>query len=150
MADIKSPEARSQNMAKIRSHDTKTEVWFRKKLFARGYRYRTNVASVPGHPDIYLAKYHVAVFVHGCFWHRHSGCKYAYTPKSRVDFWQKKFRANMDRDAVVKQELYNRGIKALVIWECTIRQMKRSEADEASVLDKVESFIHSDSLWAEL
>ena len=137
-------------MAKIRSHDTKTEVWFRKKLFARAYRYRTNAASIPGHPDIYLAKYHTAIFVHGCFWHRHSGCKYAYTPKSRVDFWQKKFQNNMDRDAVVKQALYERGIKALVIWECTIRQMKRSEAEEASVLDKVESFLHSDTLWAEL
>lgn len=137
-------------MAKIRSHDTKTEVWFRKKLFARGYRYRTNAARVPGHPDIYLAKYHTAIFVHGCFWHRHSGCRFAYTPKSRVDFWQKKFQANMDRDAVVKQTLYERDIKVLVIWECTIRQMKRSEAEEASVLDKVESFLHSDTLWAEL
>lgn len=137
-------------MAKIRSHDTKTEVWFRKKLFACGYRYRTNAANVPGHPDIYLAKFHTAVFVHGCFWHRHSGCKYAYTPKSRVDFWQKKFQANMDRDVIVQQTLYERGIKTLVIWECTIRRMKRSVVEEAAVLGKVESFLHSDTLWAEL
>ena len=75
MADIKSPEERSLNMSKIRSKDTKPEVWLRKKLFKHGYSYRKNVNNVPGHPDIWLAKYDTAVFVHGCFWHRHEGCK---------------------------------------------------------------------------
>lgn len=75
MADVKSPDARSKNMSAIRSKDTKPEVYLRKKLFSLGYRYRKNVSSVPGHPDIYLAKYHTAIFVHGCFWHHHKKCK---------------------------------------------------------------------------
>ena len=82
--DIKSPEERSKNMSAIRSRDTKPEVYFRKLLFAQGYRYRLNAKTVPGHPDIYLKKYNTAIFVHGCFWHRHPGCKYTYMPKSRV------------------------------------------------------------------
>ena len=93
MADIKTPEERSRNMSKIRSRDTKPEVWLRKKLFERGYRYRKNVSNVPGHPDAWLAKYNTAVFVHGWFWHRHEGCKYAYTPKSQVEFWTDEYRA---------------------------------------------------------
>ncbi len=92
MADIVSPEKRSQNMSAIRSKNTKPEVYLRKLLFAQGYRYRIADKSVPGHPDIFLRKYNTAIFVNGCFWHRHPGCKYAYTPKSRVEFWQKKLR----------------------------------------------------------
>ena len=105
MADIKSPEERSRNMSKIRSKDTKPEVWLRKKLFERGYRYRKNVNNIPGHPDAWLAKYNTALFVHGCFWHRHDGCKYAYIPKSRVEFWTDKFRKYIERDFRVKKEL---------------------------------------------
>jgi len=101
MADIKSPEERSLNMSKIRSKDTKPEVWFRKKLFERGYRYRKHVSYIPGHPDLWLAKYNTAIFVHGCFWHRHSNCKYAYMPKSRTEYWQEKFDRNIKRDQVV-------------------------------------------------
>ena len=89
MADIVSPEKRSQNMSAIRSKNTKPEVYLRKLLFAQGYRYRIADKSVPGHPDIFLRKYNTAIFVNGCFWHRHPDCKYAYTPKSRVEFWQK-------------------------------------------------------------
>ena len=98
MADIKSPEERSRNMAKIRSRDTKPEEYVRKLLFGQGYRYRKNVSNVPGHPDAWMAKHNAAVFVHGCFWHRHEGCKYAYTPKSHTDFWQNKFLKNIQRD----------------------------------------------------
>lgn len=123
--DIKSPEERSRNMAAIHSKNTKPEVWFRKQLFAKGYRYSLNTNKVPGHPDIYLRKYNTAIFVHGCFWHRHPGCKYAYMPKSRVEFWQKKFETNVKRDQEVQKELYNQGIKCLIIWECTIKKMKK-------------------------
>lgn len=84
MADIVSPEKRSQNMSAIRSKNTKPEVYLRKLLFAQGYRYRIADKSVPGHPDIFLRKYNTAIFVNGCFWHRHPGCKYAYTPKRMV------------------------------------------------------------------
>ena len=83
MADIKSPEDRSRNMAAIRNKDTKPEIYLRNLLFAEGYRYRKNYAKIPGHPDIYLPKYKTAIFVHGCFWHRHQGCKYAYMPKKQ-------------------------------------------------------------------
>ena len=92
--DIKSPEERSKNMAAIHSKNTKPEIYFRKLLFARGYRYSLNSKNIPGHPDVYLRKYNTAIFVHGCFWHRHNGCKYAYMPKSREDFWAEKFETN--------------------------------------------------------
>lgn len=135
--DIKSTEERSKNMAAIRCKDTKPEVYFRKKLFGRGFRYRKNVNYVYGHPDLYLAKYRTAIFIHGCFWHRHAGCKYAYTPKSRVDFWTEKFRKNVERDRQVLEELKKQGIKVVIVWECTIRKMMKDQATENAVLDKV-------------
>lgn len=150
MADIKSSEARSQNMAKIRSKDTKPEVWFRKKLFERGYRYRKNVSTVPGHPDIWLAKYNTAVFVNGCFWHRHMGCKYAYMPKSRVVFWENKFKKNMERDTVVRRQLQEKGIRRLVIWECTVKSMIKDTILRESVLDRIDSFMRSEESFLEL
>ena len=101
MADIKSPEERSRNMRAIRSKDTKPEIYLRKLLFAQGLRYRKNVQKLPGSPDMYLAKYRTAIFVHGCFWHRHQGCKYAYMPKSRTEFWVEKFDINVSRDRLV-------------------------------------------------
>lgn len=139
--DIKSKEARSLNMSKIKSKDTKPEVYLRKLLFARGYRYRIAEKSVPGHPDIFLRKYNTAIFVHGCFWHRHDGCKYAYTPKSRVEFWQKKFEDNIRRDAVVKEELQKRGIKCVIVWECTIRRMMKDDTYQLKVIDAVKQFL---------
>lgn len=150
MADIKSPEERSRNMSKIRSKDTKPEVWLRKKLFERGYRYRKNVNNVPGHPDLWLAKYDTAVFVHGCFWHRHEGCKYAYMPKSRVEFWTEKFRKNTERDAVVRNELADVGVKMLIVWECTVNKMMKDEETAAEVLEEIEAFLRSDFLYMEL
>ena len=150
MADILSPEERSRNMAAISSRDTKPEVYLRKLLFARGYRYRIANKSIPGHPDIFLRKYNTAIFVHGCFWHRHPGCKYAYTPKSRIEFWQKKFDDNVRRDAVVAEELQKQGIKQLIIWECTVKQMKKSRSVESDYLSKVIEFILAEGLYKEL
>ena len=140
MADIVSPEKRSQNMSAIRSKNTKSEVYLRKLLFAQGYRYRIADKSVPGHPDIFLRKYNTAIFVNGCFWHRHQGCKYSYMPKSRVEFWQKKFDDNVRRDADVKEALRERGIKCLVVWECTIKRMVKDEQYKAFVLDECRNF----------
>ncbi len=148
--DIKSPEERSRNMAAIRSKDTKPEIYFRKLLFAQGYRYSLNSKKIPGHPDIYLRKYNTAIFIHGCFWHRHSGCKYAYMPKSRVEFWQKKFEANVKRDYIVRMELQDKGIKCLIVWECTVRRMKRNQEDCISCLKTVEKFLKTDNLFLEL
>lgn len=129
-------------MAAIRSRDTKPEVYLRKLLFARGYRYRIADKNIPGHPDIFLRKYNTAIFVHGCFWHRHPGCKYAYTPKSRIEFWQKKFDDNVRRDAVVVEELQKQGIKQLVVWECTIKKMIRDSTFEAQIMSQIESTIN--------
>lgn len=149
MADIKSPEERSRNMAKIRSRDTKPEDYARKKLFERGYRYRKNVKNVPGHPDAWLAKYNTALFVHGCFWHRHENCKYAYMPKSRVDFWAEKFRKNIERDGVVRQQLSEQRIRILIIWECTVKQMMKSDATEREILDRIDIFLQSENDFSE-
>lgn len=150
MADIVSAEQRSRNMAAIRSRDTKPEVYLRKLLFAKGYRYRIADKSVPGHPDIFLRKYNTAIFVHGCFWHRHQDCKYAYTPKSRVEFWQKKFDDNVRRDKIVQDELRAKNIKCLIVWECTIREMRKNLAFENIIVDECVRFIDSDQLFLEL
>ena len=150
MADIKSAEERSLNMQAIRSKDTKPELYLRKLLFAEGLRYRKNVPDIPGRPDMYLAKYHTAIFVNGCFWHRHEGCKYAYTPKSRQDFWQTKFEMNARRDKVVHNELMEMGIKQLIVWECTIRNMRRDVFKERMVLQAVLSFLEGAEVAAEL
>ena len=127
MSDKLTPEKRSWNMSRIKGKDTKIEVEVRKYLFSKGYRFRKNDKRYPGKPDIVLPKYHVAIFVHGCFWHRHEGCKLAYMPKSRVDFWADKFSKNVIRDAKVIDELFERRIRVLIVWECTINAMKKSE-----------------------
>ena len=148
--DIKSPEERSRNMAAIRSKDTRPEIYFRKLLFAQGYRYSLNSKKIPGHPDIYLRKYNTAIFIHGCFWHRHSGCKYAYMPKSRVEYWQKKFKANVNRDYIVRMELQDKGIKCLVVWECTVKKMKRNSVNCEKYLKETEDFLENDEMFLEI
>lgn len=137
MADTISPERRSRNMSAIKSKDTKPEVYLRKLLYHQGFRYRKNYSGVFGHPDIYLPKYKVAIFVHGCYWHRHSGCRYAYMPKSRVEFWQKKFDDNVRRDQLVRETLENHGIRCLVVWECTITKMQKDSRVEAEILQEI-------------
>ena len=137
-------------MAAIRSKDTKPEIFFRKLLFANGFRYRKNVKYVPGHPDLYLAKYHTAIFVHGCFWHRHKGCKYAYMPKSRQEFWNEKFEKNIKRDGEVLRQLSEKKVKCLIVWECTIRKMIRSEAYLKERMLIVLDFLNSTSLFNEI
>ena len=146
MADIVSPECRSKNMSAIRSKDTKPEIYLRKLLFAEGYRYRIAEKSIPGHPDMFLRKYNTAIFVHGCFWHRHQGCKYAYTPKSRVEFWQKKFDDNIRRDAIVRVTLQENQIKCLIVWECTIKQMMKSPQFKEQIIEDICDFIVSNDM----
>ena len=141
--DIKSTEERSKNMSAIHSKNTKPEIYLRKQLFARGYRYGINSKNVPGHPDIYLKKYNTAIFVHGCFWHRHEGCKYAYMPKSRVDFWQKKFEANKKRDNIVKVQLTDVGVKRIIVWECTIKRMQKDSDINEDIMNRIENFLVS-------
>jgi len=150
MTDTVSPDKRSRNMSAIRSKNTKPEVYLRKLLFAQGYRYRIADKSVPGRPDIFLRKYNAAIFVNGCFWHRHPGCKYAYMPGSRVEFWRKKFDDNVRRDALVKDELLERGVRSLIVWECTIRQMMKDVEFERRIIEKCVRFISSDERRTEL
>ena len=121
MADILSPEKRSWNMSRIKGKDTSIETKVRKYLFSQGFRYRKNVKSLPGKPDIVLAKYHAVVFVHGCFWHRHPGCKKAYTPKTRVEFWQGKFEKNVMNDTKHSKELNDAGWRVFIVWECEVK-----------------------------
>ena len=113
---------RSWNMAQIKGKDSKPELIVRSYLHGRGFRFRTNVNSLPGKPDIVLKKYNTLIFVDGCFWHRHKGCQYAYTPKSRKDFWRTKFRNNVKRDKLVNEELGKSEWKVHRIWECEINK----------------------------
>ena len=119
--DKLSPEARSRNMAKIKSKNTKTEMAVRSMLHAHGYRFRLNKKELPGKPDIVLKKYKTVIFVHGCFWHRHENCKDATFPKSNTDFWFKKFQDNTQRDKLNHIKLTELGWKVVIVWECELR-----------------------------
>lgn len=116
--DSLSREHRSWNMSRIRGKDTRPELRVRSALHRLGYRFRLNRRDLPGKPDIVLPRYQTVIFVHGCFWHRHPGCRFAYTPKSRVEFWQAKFQRNVERHREVEEELTTLGWRVLVIWEC--------------------------------
>ena len=150
MTDIKSPEARSENMSRIRSKDTKPEEYTRKLLFNKGYRYRKNEKSILGHPDAWFPKYRTALFVNGCFWHRHKDCRYAYVPKSRVEFWEKKFNKNIERDMVVREGLAVENVKVLIVWECTVNRMRKDRNFRVEMLEKIERFLNNNDLFAEL
>lgn len=150
MTDIKTPAERSKNMAAIKSKNTRPEFFFRKLLFAQGLRYRTNYARIEGHPDIYLPKWKTAIFVHGCFWHRHKKCKFAYQPKSNVAFWNLKFEKNIKRDKAVQEVLYGQKINCLIVWECTIKQMKRDPIFSELIIEKTKEFICGREMYLEL
>lgn len=109
-------------MAQIKNKGTKIEIKVRKHLFSRGFRYRINVKSLPGKPDIVLKKYNTVIFIHGCFWHRHDGCRDATTPKTRTEFWEQKFNANVDNDIKHMQKLQDKNWNVIVIWECEIER----------------------------
>lgn len=125
MADRISPEHRSWNMSRIRNRDTRPEMIVRSLLHRMGYRFRLHKKDLPGKPDIVLPKYKTVIFVHGCFWHRHKGCKYAYTPKSRTEFWNTKFEKNIARDKQVRKELKKLGWKVIVVWECEVKDTEK-------------------------
>ncbi|MGN8969725.1 very short patch repair endonuclease [Intestinimonas sp. HCP28S3_D6] len=122
MADRLTPEKRSWNMGRIKGKDTSIEMKVRQYLFAQGFRFRKNDKRYPGTPDVVLPKYRTVIFVHGCFWHRHEGCKGATTPKTRTEFWQNKFDTNARNDQKNKQLLEEAGWKVIVIWECEIKK----------------------------
>lgn len=150
MADIISREQRHKNMVAIKSKDTRPEIYFRKALFKNGFRYRKNVSCIFGHPDIFLAKYKTAIFVNGCFWHRHAHCKMAYMPKSNVEFWNKKFQQNIERDRKVKEVLIHSGIKCLIVWGCTIQKMMADQSKEKEIILTTNTFLYSHGVYMEL
>lgn len=122
MADVHSKETRSYNMSKIRSKDTKPELFVRKFLHSHGFRYRLHVKDLPGKPDIVLPKYKTTIFIHGCFWHGHTGCKYYVIPKTRTDWWINKINKNKSNDEKSKQKLIELGWNVLEIWECDLKK----------------------------
>ena len=122
MVDRCSKETRSYIMSQIKSKDTKPEIIVRSYLFSKGLRFRKNDKRYPGSPDIVLPKYKTIVFVHGCFWHLHDGCKYAIMPKSNVDFWKKKLNGNKERDERNRKELEKMGWDVITVWECELKK----------------------------
>ena len=122
MADVHSKETRSYNMSRIKGKDTKPEEIVRKYLFSKGFRYRKNDKRLPGTPDIVLPKYRTVIFVNGCFWHKHEGCKYFVWPKSNEDFWRNKINGNAARDEMVYKQLSNMGWHIIVVWECELKK----------------------------
>lgn len=120
MVDRVKPEVRSQIMRNVRGKNTKPELALRRALHARGFRYRLNARRLPGSPDIVFPKWKTALFVHGCYWHRHPGCRKATTPSSNVEFWEEKFRQNVKRDARNIHDLQEAGWRVGVVWECAI------------------------------
>lgn len=125
--DTLKPEERSALMAKIKGKDTKPEILIRKYLFSKGLRFRKNDKRYPGKPDLVLPKYHVALFVNGCFWHRHPDCKIATTPRSNQEYWQAKFAKNIANDKKKHAALEEMGWRVLVVWECELSTLKKRE-----------------------
>ncbi len=128
--DNHSKEVRSYNMSKIRSTGTKPEEIVRKYLFSKCLRYRKNVKTLPGKPDIVLPKYRTIVFVNGCFWHGHNGCRYFVMPKSNMEYWESKINSNIARDQRAYDSLSALGWNVLVVWECELKKDKRENTLE--------------------
>ena len=124
-------EQRHKNMAAIRSRDTKPEMVVRKYLWSRGFRYRVNNPRLPGHPDIVLRKYHTCIFVNGCFWHGHEGCKYYRVPKTNTEFWERKISRNRERDREEQKQLARMGWHCITVWECELKGERREKTLES-------------------
>lgn len=134
MSDIFERAKRSEIMSRIRGRDTTPELVVRRIAHRLGFRFRLHRKDLPGSPDIVFPRYRAIIMVHGCFWHRHPGCKYAYTPKTRVHFWRKKFEGNVVRDRRNALMLSELGWRTMVIWECETK-------DHQAVAARIESFL---------
>lgn len=133
--DSLSPAERSEIMSRVRSKNSRPELFVRKLVFALGYRYRLHAKDLPGHPDIVFRRCRKVIFVHGCFWHRHASCPLARLPKSRLDFWVPKLEGNRKRDEKNKRELARGGWRVLTIWECQLKNPERLGARIGRFLD---------------
>lgn len=125
--DVHSRETRSYNMSRIRGTNTKPELLVRKYLFSQGFRYKINDKKLPGKPDVVLPKYKTVIFINGCFWHGHDGCRYFVVPKTRTEWWLSKIKMTKLNDNINHMALKNAGWKVLVIWECELRPGRRDE-----------------------
>jgi len=119
------PQERSKNMSAVRSKNTSPEIKVRKELHRRGLRFRLHKKQLPGNPDITLSKFKLVIFVHGCFWHQHQGCKRATVPATNQEFWQRKFLANKNRDELVQQMLKDAGWNVAIVWECETKSPEK-------------------------
>lgn len=137
LMDIVSPEKRSRMMAGIKGKNTKPEMAVRKIVHAMGFRFRLHRKDLPGSPDLVFPRLRRAIFVHGCFWHQHPGCRFAYLPKSNAQFWLEKLEGNKRRDALALTMLDALGWEALIVWECEI-------SDQPALVLKLNSFLASD------
>lgn len=131
MTDRLTREQRHRTMAAIHGKNTKPEMVVRRYLFSRGFRYRTNYPRLPGHPDIVLRKYRTVIFVNGCFWHGHEGCRYYVQPHTNTAFWKNKIEKNRQRDTVVQKALARMGWHCITIWECQLKQKTRARTLES-------------------
>lgn len=122
MADVLTPDQRHRNMAAIRSASTKPEIELRRTLWRLGFRYRVNDKMLPGKPDIILSKYRTVIFIHGCFWHGHKGCRFYTVPKTNTDFWTAKVARNQERDQEVWRQLEAKGWSVIIVWECELKK----------------------------
>ena len=127
MADVHSIATRSYNMSRIRSKDTKPEMLVRKFLHALGFRFRLHVKELPGKPDLVLPKYKTVIFIHGCFWHGHEGCKYDLVPKTKTEWWLNKINGNIANDAKAIAALQQAGWKIITVWQCDLRPARLPE-----------------------
>lgn len=134
--DIVDTATRSRMMSGIKGRNTRPELIVRRFLHARGYRFRLHRRDLPGSPDIVLSRFKTCIFVHGCFWHRHQDCRYATTPKTRTEFWNAKFDANVERDNRARAALVALGWQVITVWEC---ELKRPEAALKRVLEILEA-----------
>ena len=125
--DKLTPQQRHKTMAAIRGKDTKPEMIVRRGLWRMGFRYRLNHKRLPGHPDLVLTKYRTCIFVNGCFWHGHEGCKLYSVPKTNTEFWINKVRRNQERDVDVKRRLNAMGWNCITIWECELKSSRRDD-----------------------
>ena len=141
--DHLTPQQRSKNMAAIRNKDTKPEMVVRRGLWSRGFRYRLNHKRLPGHPDLVLRKYKSCIFINGCFWHGHEGCKYYTIPKTNTEFWVKKIKRNQERDLEVKHKLNAMGWNCITVWECELKPAKREATLQSLAFTLNEIFLNN-------
>ncbi|MCB0396821.1 MAG: DNA mismatch endonuclease Vsr [Flavobacteriales bacterium] len=138
MADVHEPGVRSYNMSRIRGKDTKPEMLVRRFLHTNGFRYRLHDKHLPGKPDIILKKYNTVIFIHGCFWHGHEGCRYFVVPKTRTQWWLDKINRNKAKDTESCTQLKRHGWRIITVWECDLKKDKR----DATLKRLIQKLVH--------